>query len=179
MTEFPNGVDYPVLLRAGEMLVDRKADHFPGMPIRHGKLPRRIAEMFQAFLLIKRNRIVDLGLDAIVQAVLVKLVAPLGEHHVEMVDVPHVWPPRRDAQTGQAGKSGVVIGGILDPPLRDLAGLADEPVADHGLHGIEPRIAAENCYFVAVFHAVIADQPQPLVHRVVIGHDDAGVAPDV
>ena len=134
----------PILLHAREMLIDREADHFARMAIRHGKSPGRIAEMFQAFLLIERDRIVDLGFDAIVEAVLVELVAPLGEHHVEMVDVPHVVPPRRHAQTGHAGKSRVVIGGVLDPPLRDLVGLADQPVADHGLNGIEPRVAAEH-----------------------------------
>jgi len=45
--------------------------------------------------------------------------------------------------------------------------------------GIEPRVAAEDRDLVAVLHAVVADQAELLVHAVVIGDDDAGVAPDV
>jgi len=58
-------------------------------------------------------------------------------------------------------------------------GLADQPVADHRLHGVEPGVAAEDRNLVAVLHAVVADQPQLLVHGVVIGDDHAGIAPDV
>src|SRR5438477_7860211 len=114
MVEFPNGVEYAVLLRPREMLVDGKADYFARMAIRHRKTPGRIAEMFQAFLLIERDRIVDFGFDPVVEAVPVELVPPPGEHHVEVIDVLHIFPARWHAQAGHTRKTDIVISGVLD-----------------------------------------------------------------
>src|SRR6185437_16422746 len=97
MVKLPYGVEYAVLLRARQMLVDGKADHFARMAVRHRKLPGRVAEMLQTFLLIKRDRVVDLGFDPVVETVLVEPVALLGEHHVEVIDVLHIFPARRHA----------------------------------------------------------------------------------
>ena len=58
-------------------------------------------------------------------------------------------------------------------------GLTDQPIADHRLNRIEPRIAAEDRDLVTILHAVIANKPEPLIYGVVIGYDHAGVSPDV
>ena len=79
------------------MLIHREADHFPRMTVGHGETACGIAEMLEAFLPIERNRIMDLGLDAVVEAILIERIALLGEHHVEMVDVPHIGAARRHA----------------------------------------------------------------------------------
>src|SRR5437868_3431915 len=97
MIELPNFVEHPVLLRAREVLVNGEADHFPRMAVGHREPPGRVAQMLQAFLLIERNRIVDFGFDAVVEAVFVEFVAPLSEDHVEMIDVLHVLSTRRHA----------------------------------------------------------------------------------
>src|SRR6185312_585711 len=128
MVEFPDGIEHPILLRAREMLIHGKADHVPGVAVGHRKAPRGIAQVFQAFLLVERDRIVDFCLDTMVETVFVKLVTPLRENHVEMIDVLHVSPARRHPYAAYTGEAGIVIGGILDPPLGDVAGLADQPV---------------------------------------------------
>src|SRR5690348_9694654 len=110
MVKCPDGVEHPVLLRAREVLIDRKADHLPGMAVGNREAPGGIAQMSQALLPIERDRIVDLGLDAVIETVSIELVASFGEHHVEMVDVLHVVSARRHAYAPYAGQAGVVIG---------------------------------------------------------------------
>src|ERR1700761_9124555 len=138
IVELPYGIEHAVLLRTGQMLIDRKTDDFAGVAIGDRKTPGWIAEMFQSLLLIQRDRIVDLGLDAMVEAILIERIARFGEQHVEMIDVPHVGTPRRHSQAFYPRKTLVVIGGVFDPPPGDFVGLADQPVADHGLYGVEP-----------------------------------------
>lgn len=118
------------------MLVDRKTDHLARMAIGDRETAGGIAEMFQAFLLIERDRIVDLGFDPVVEAILIKRVARFGEQHIEMVDVTYVGPPRRYAQAVDFSKALIVIGGVVDPPPGDFVGLADQPVADHRLYRV-------------------------------------------
>ena len=71
------------------------------------------------------------------------------------------------------------MGGGLDAAGNDLRQLAHDPLADDGLRGVEARIVAEHLHLVAVAQPVVAQEPQLAVHLVVVGHDDAGVAPDV
>src|ERR1700744_6400064 len=90
IVELPYGIEHAILLRAGQMLIHRKTDHLTRMPVGDRKTPRRIAEMLKALLLIERDRVVDFGLDAVVETILIERVALFGEQHVEMIDMPHV-----------------------------------------------------------------------------------------
>src|SRR5690348_18035372 len=97
MVECPDGLKHPILLRPREVLIHRETDHLAGVAIGDRETARRVAQMFEAFLLIERDRIVYLGLDAMVETVFVELVASLGEHHVEMVDMLHIVSARGHA----------------------------------------------------------------------------------
>ena len=61
----------------------------------------------------------------------------------------------------------------------DEVDLVDQPIADHGLQRIEPRIAAHADDAVAILEAVVAQLPEHGREVVVVGDDHAAVRPDI
>ena len=61
----------------------------------------------------------------------------------------------------------------------DEIDLADEPVPDHGLQRIEPRIAAHENHAVAILEPVVAQSPQQRRKVIVVGDDHSPVRPDI
>src|SRR3546814_1037764 len=51
--------------------------------------------------------------------------------------------------------------------------------SDLRLNRIEARVVTEDLHLVAVAQAMVAQEPQLAGHLVVVGDDDAGIAPDV
>ena len=78
-----------------------------------GKSPDLVAEIFQRILKMQRDRIVHLGLDAAVDAVLEQRIALPGEEDVEQVDVFRLGAARRYSNLRNGAKSGVEIGRVL------------------------------------------------------------------
>jgi hypothetical protein len=126
------------------------------VPVRDRKIAGLVAEVSQAFLLIERYRVVHLGLDALVEAVLEQLVASLGEDDVEMEHALAVGRARRHAHLRNLAKGRIVVGRVLDALGRDVVHVLDQPVADDGLHGIEAAVVAEDFYLIAVLQPVVA-----------------------
>ena len=80
---------------------------------------------------------------------------------------------------GSAGKRLVEVSGVFDPFCGDLGGLPDQPVADHGLHGIEPGVEAQKGDLVPVLEAVVAKQAQLFIQSMVIGDHHPRIAPNI
>ena len=85
----------------------------------------------------------------------------------------------RQPDLGDAPETAIEIGGIADPGVGDEIDLADQPVADHRLQRIEPRIAAHADDAVAVFQTMVTELPHKRREVIVVGDDHAAVRPDV
>ena len=137
-------------------LIAWEGDDLPGVPVRDRKIAGLVAEVSQAFLLIERYRVVHLGFDTLVEAVLEQLVASLGEDDVEMEHALAVGRPRRHAHLRNLAKGRIVVGRVGDALGRDVVHVLDQPVADDRLHGIEAAVVAEDFYLIAVLQPVVA-----------------------
>src|SRR6185295_10419609 len=104
--EFPDGLYDVILLLAAQMLVDREADDFATMALGDGEVANFVAEILQRILKMQRDRIVHLGLDAAINAVLEQCIPLAGEEDVEQVDVFCLGAARRHPNLRDSAESG-------------------------------------------------------------------------
>src|SRR6266851_2996039 len=163
----------------GQMLVRRKGDHRVGLPIRHGKITLLVAIGTQAFLKVQRHRIMHFRLDPLFLAVGEELIPSFREHYVEVEHEFPVGEAPRQPDAGNPAEAFIQIGSVLDPRVGDEIDLVDEPIADHCLKRIEPRIAAHENDAIAILEAVVAQSPEMRRKVIVVGDDHAPVRPDI
>src|SRR4051794_26847733 len=84
-------------LLLGQVLVGRKGDDLASVAVGDGEVSRRVTEMPKPALLVQGDRIMNLRLDTVVQAVPQQGVPVFGEHNVEMINAPAAGGARRNA----------------------------------------------------------------------------------
>src|SRR5262245_2206771 len=85
--EPPDQADDAILLCARDELVDRQRQRRCSDPFGDREVAALVAEKSGGGLQMHRRRIVHLGIDAVGDQVVLQFIAPLAQHHIEMIDL--------------------------------------------------------------------------------------------
>src|SRR5262245_60936123 len=103
----------------------RKSERGGGVPVGHREASRFVAEVTQAFLGVERNRVVNLAVDAIGDAVTKKVVPPFSQDLIGDVAVSNARLARRQLDAGGARQPLVVERRMLASRGGDPVGLLE------------------------------------------------------
>src|SRR5262245_17970605 len=177
--ELPDRVDDAVLLLARDELVDRQGQHGPHDGLADREVARGVAEELRRRLQVHRNRVVHLCVDPAADEELLKLVAPLAAHDIEVIDLLDPGLALGHLHLRDRPQPLVEVRRVGDARLGDVVDLVQEVPRDDGLDGVQARVVAEHGALVAADQAVVAQQPQGSVEILGVGRDDPAVAPDI
>ena len=167
------------LLFFGELRINRKREYFPAGVFRFGKISLGVFQVFECFLQVQRNRVIDFRGDSLGAKFFAKSVAVLYPDCKLIVDMGEVGGLfGADYFSGQMKffEKAAVTCRVSAAGLVPIVQVAKFDAEDGGLQGVEATVQAEDFVDVSVAGSVKMEELEAPGDGSIVGGDHAAIA---
>src|SRR5258708_21354590 len=172
-----DGINNSLLLRGGQLRIDRQRQRSLGGFFAFRKRALLVAEIDEAFLQVHRHGIIHLRANLLLPQIVLRSLAILDADNILVEDVSRLCLGSLHLATESGtGEGGLIERRVLLPARRPAVQAKELDLQDRGLDGVQTEVAAHHFVIVLGIRAVVSQDTHLLRQGRIVSHDRSAIA---